>query len=386
MLNKLLTIIFIIFIPLWCGAFTESYTFENGTNEAACEGATGFDGAGTTTTFSTTMAHSGTKSAKFVHPVGQDDWDEATGIIGIPNVAEEGEIWIRWYDYMVPTWNWAANPVVKVMRIGTYNTSNVGEGWLSVFAHHDDGMIMLSNEPDGIQTNSTTPFTEGAWTCYEMYVKLHATDGQGIFRIWKNGELIHNDTTNATLNNATDTAQIVYVWSYWNGNVPATQTDYLDDLIITNEQPANQDANGYYMIGPSDWGGTDTTAPTISNVLPTTQQTCSTNPRNVTRTWNTNEASTCRIHATSSTWAEMAEAGTTGGTNHSSTASQACDASYTPYIVCQDGATNESTPSQMSYSIAAEEASEKTATVEIGVGDKVLYIGNNQTPSIGAYQ
>jgi hypothetical protein len=266
MLNKLLAIIFIL-IPLWCGAFTETYTFEDGTNEAACEGATGFDGAGTTTTFSTTMAHSGSKSAKFIHPVGQDDWNEATGIIGIPSVAQDGEIWIRWYDYMVPTWNWEANPVVKVMRIGTYNTGGGGEGWLSVFAHHDDGMIMLSNEPDGIQTNSTTAFTQGAWTCYEMYVKLHATDGQGIFRIWKNGILIHNDTTNATLDNATDTAQIVYVWSYWNGNVPATQIDYLDDLIITNETPANRDADGNKMIGPTDFvPGDDETAPTIYRI------------------------------------------------------------------------------------------------------------------------
>jgi hypothetical protein len=266
MLNKILAIIIILF-PLWVGAWTETYTFEDGTNEAACTGSTGFDSAGTTTTFSTTMAHTGTKSAKFIHPVGQDDWNEATGIIGIPNVAEGGEIWIRWYDYIVPTWDWTANPVVKVMRIGTYNTGGEGEGWLSVFAHHTDGMIMLSNEPLDIQTNSTTAFTQGAWTCYEMYVKLHATAGQAIFRIWKNGILVHNDITHATFVNATDTARIVYVWSYWNGNVPATQTDYLDDLIITSDTPANRDAADNPMIGPSDWESeADETAPTIINI------------------------------------------------------------------------------------------------------------------------
>ena len=39
----------------------------------------------------------------------------------------------------------------------------------------------------------------------------------------------------------------------WNGGAPATQLQYLDDIVITTDQPSNTDAFGNRMIGPTGW-------------------------------------------------------------------------------------------------------------------------------------
>ena len=128
-----------------------------------------------------------------------------------------------------------------------------------------------------------------------------------------------------------------------NQGAQATGTYYAYVVKETGEF----NANGLAVTWGSGGAG-DTTAPVISNVLPSGSQACTSNPRNVTRSWSTDEAATCTIGGV--------QAATTGSTSHSDTASQACGQSYTPAIVCTDGSGNASGATNMSYSIAAQAA------------------------------
>lgn len=258
MLNRLFLILIVFFLPEYLYAWTVTATFEDGVSGTQVEGATGFSNSGTYSTFSNDRAQTGSQSAKFEHQIGTDDWGECHGVLGYTSVAEGGEIWARAYYYLVTPWDWESNPVVKVLRLATYNSGGEGAGWLSIFAYHT-GVITLSNEPRDVQTNSSTQFLTNQWQCLEIYVKLHATPGSGAFRIWQNGILILEDTTHATLETSSDYSNIAYFWSYWNGGVPQNQTSYIDTITITNETPENRDAANNPMIGPTDWSETSAT-------------------------------------------------------------------------------------------------------------------------------
>lgn len=129
----------------------------------------------------------------------------------------------------------------------------------------------------------------------------------------------------------------------------------------------------------------DTVAPVITDLLPNQQVVCSTDPRDVVRSWKTDEDADCRVHATSTTWAEMSPADVTGARVHSDTVSQACGAAYTLKVVCQDADANESAASTISYNIASPAvATQDTKKITHGAGSqRVIRGGGSQNIVMG---
>ena len=86
-----------------------------------------------------------------------------------------------------------------------------------------------------------------------MHIKLDSTakdaGGSGEVRIWKNNELLATITDVPTLSSASSYAQSFFLFTYWNGNAPATQHLYVDDIIMTSDTPANRDSHGNPFIG-----------------------------------------------------------------------------------------------------------------------------------------
>jgi len=75
--------------------------------------------------------------------------------------------------------------------------------------------------------------------------------GVGEIRVWKNNKLIANFPQRISAVDKTGVIDSLYLFTYWNGNAPQTQSLYVDDVIITTDTPANRDANGYPFIGGS---------------------------------------------------------------------------------------------------------------------------------------
>ena len=100
-------------------------------------------------------------------------------------------------------------------------------------------------------------------------------------------------------------------------------------------------------------GDPDETPPTISATGPTGEQTCSSDPQSIEIVATTNETAVCKIGIVGASWSMMAEMDQTGGYSHSDTNTYACGGSYSRDIICRDPTGNESSPSTVSFSVAA---------------------------------
>jgi hypothetical protein len=247
---------FAVAIILLCAvsahAWTTTQTFEGYENNAEL---------GLGSIASIENPRTGSLSAKVSFATSDANWGF---VIDTTNATQGEEVWARAYYYLKSSWSWECSPVVKVLRNHIYQQGGSNRGHISLFSG-TTGNIVSSNEVAGTQDNdiATKIHTDDTWVCLETYVKL-GTGTDGIFRVWKDGILIVNETGVTTLGAATDYLGDVYFFTYWNGDPPQAQVAYIDDIIITNEQPANQDASGNYMIGPSDWGAS---TPPAGNIV-----------------------------------------------------------------------------------------------------------------------
>ncbi|BCS54953.1 heparin lyase I family protein [Geobacter sp. SVR] len=245
-------------------AWTKTVNFDNGTVGAVANGSGNFDYAGTKTTISTDQAANGTKSAKLSWNKGDSGWNTAHGEIQFPSpVKNGGEVWIRGYYYFAQPWSFVSNvgdySCVKIMRLAT----DVG-GWHSIFSVYSPN-ISASNEMEQVQVDTGVPFIIGAWQSLEIYLKLSPTNG--IFRIWQNGKLVFEDLNHKTITSTNGYVSMASVMSVWNNNVGQSQTQYVDDFVITTDRPSQVDSKGNPMIGPNTATKAPLQAPTGLRVI-----------------------------------------------------------------------------------------------------------------------
>ncbi|HAR41713.1 MAG TPA: hypothetical protein DCS07_03650 [Bdellovibrionales bacterium] len=236
----------VLCFPALALAWTVTADFDN----------TGFSGSGSFSgnngsyvTVSTDRAAYGTKSAKMYMSKG----DGGTyGSLTHPLVTTGAEVWARAYYYFASPWSWgnainAPDSAIKVFRPIHFEVPPDQSWYLSVFGNSYN-QIMLSNEAGDAQPRASVGFDIDKWQCIDMYVKLSAT--QGIFRIWKNEQLIVEDIASRTMPFAGAVSDgIAYVMSNWNNGTAQAQTMYVDEVIITTERPSKVDANKYPLIG-----------------------------------------------------------------------------------------------------------------------------------------
>jgi hypothetical protein len=262
-MKKFSIIIIILLVPFYLYAWTITDTFEGGAvGELADDTGMAYDGAGSATLYDSTAnggyVHAGNRSCKMTWPDcnGECGFLICKGIYNFTNTAGEGdEVWFRSYVYFQNDWDWADGESYgqcKFMRLRTNN------GHLSIMAKN--GFFYLSNEITSYDSSWESPIQtvaidHGKWLCMEIYVKFSVMNG--IIRMWKDGVLFATHEA-ATMDDGVS-GTLAYLMSTWNSpGSPQMQSQWFDDVIITNEQPTNRDAAGNYMIGPTDWGTTPT--------------------------------------------------------------------------------------------------------------------------------
>ena len=261
-------------------AWTINANFETGTVGQRANGDDAFrNQAFSSTIYSNTYVHSGSKSAKSSITKGTDGWGEWGGLINYPSgVGQGGQIWYRVWAYYPSGFDFTCSCTegIKFMRIG----SNAGS-WDYYLA--TNGVDIATGVTSKFYENHPYPFTDirglggpislGSWHAFELYVKLSPTAGQGIIRAWRDGKLIFEDKETPTMANASDIFKESLVWTYWNGKAPKSQSAYVDDIIITNETPNNLDAFGNHFIGTgSSSAGSSSVGTTLAPPMPPTPQ------------------------------------------------------------------------------------------------------------------
>lgn len=241
--------------PEACEGYAIEATFET---VAVGEPAAGSDGLSSAfaTVVSDAQAHGGERSAQCSIDEGADGFGAWGGSLDFPDLHEGDEIWFRMYVYFPKGFDfWTDSGYLKLMRIHTAADNSDNEGYHDLFIMSDGSGVAVGSEvagPEGWHENNDwrslgTPVVPGQWYALEMYV-LHSSE-HGIFRAWQDGVLVLEDTESFTLRSPTSIADFIYIFSYWNGSAPASQSAFIDDVVVTFETPCQVDADGNPMIG-----------------------------------------------------------------------------------------------------------------------------------------
>jgi len=218
------------------------------------------------TTVTTENAATGTQSCRMAISEGANGWGGGVSFAEHAHSLPKGEeLWIRWrmflpvgYDYGV----YGEGDTLKFVRIDFQGGTQRSSFELELTREgrtHPLGIIVPHNPCDSYSdcwdffgTTADQP-QRGVWETWEMYLKIDDVSvddgGTGRTIMWKNGELIGNQTKINTINEPEHEIVGVRFFTYWNGGAPRTQHLYFDDLVITNERPAATDAEGHPFIG-----------------------------------------------------------------------------------------------------------------------------------------
>jgi hypothetical protein len=280
--------------PLSASAWTWDNNCEGGTVGSLLSAAqlTGFTDPFSLTVYSNAQAATGSESCKMGVTAGSDGWGIWGGTITFPaTIPNGGQVWARVSLFVPSGFNVTTNDgVLKFMRIHTATSGNAnvgyhdllitnpgstqysaaGKGFSSAYVYNYEGDPNLN----GVGTAGTNSIAQGKWETYEMYVKFDTTPkasgGTGEVRIWKNNSLLLDLTSQPTLVNTSDHSDGFFLFTYWNGNAPATQSVYTDDIIVTSDTPSNKDSAGNPCLCGPNPGGSSTSTGSSAPTSPTT--------------------------------------------------------------------------------------------------------------------
>lgn len=209
----------------------------------------------------TNVASEGEKSCRLSIDQGSTGFGQWGGIVDTPDLTSGDEIWIRLkmfvpngFDYN----SYGEGNHLKFLRIRTESASGQNQGYNDWYINREEVSVPHKFIFEGEQIwrefgDQSDKIVRGTWEVYEMYVRLDDTPvsrgGTARVRTWKNGELLGDITDLKTLVNDSSIATSVYIFTYWNGSAPRTQSLYIDELTITSQDPGNRDVSGNPFIG-----------------------------------------------------------------------------------------------------------------------------------------
>lgn len=269
-MNRILLILITLAFSAQVPAWTVKRGFEDGAAGVKAETPDSFDGTAGRSSFTSNQAIvlNGNLSGTVTVNKGEEGFGFWGGSFDFPTALKEGqEIWFRVY-VMYPTgWDFSCGVCsqgMKFMRIHTASSGGSNEGYYSTLIKGGltGGKIVVDSEVMGVDfwnnngsgaglQNRGTAVIRDKWYAYEQYVKWSSVPGQGIHRVWQDGNLIFEDLKTATLRSSTSKSDFIYLYTYWNNGAPQTQTSYVDEVVITSDTPPNRDAQGNPLIGVS---------------------------------------------------------------------------------------------------------------------------------------
>jgi hypothetical protein len=189
-------------------------------------------------------------SAKLTVQGGTDGFGLWGGIIRFPQKVREGDdLWIQLYifmptDFVVLT---PGNGSLKFLRIRTTTSAGANAGFNDIQIQ-DDGnweseFRMIKERQDRwFNFGAVGSFPKGQWHRITANLSISSVPssagGRSRVRVWQNGILLVDEPRMQTLSTSTDVADALYLFTYWNGNAPKTQSLWVDQLRIANGLPS----------------------------------------------------------------------------------------------------------------------------------------------------
>lgn len=259
--------------PLSASAWTNQIDCEGGTLLGkVLEGATNaFSSTFSKTVYVNTPLLGGKQACRMGIAQGSDGWGEFGATYSFPSKLTRGmEIWTRVNMYVPTGFDVRTTTgMLKFIRIHTASSSGGNDGYHDLLISHPGASFWETGRGDwsasyiysyegfpkliGVGTSGVHDVARGKWESYEIYIKLDSVaknaGGTGLVRIWKNNTLMLTRSDSPTLVGSGSYADGFYLFTYWNGNAPVTQSLYVDSMVVTSDTPTGRDAAGNPFIG-----------------------------------------------------------------------------------------------------------------------------------------
>ncbi|MEN9491887.1 MAG: hypothetical protein RJA63_2336 [Pseudomonadota bacterium] len=224
-------------------------------------------------TISTERVAFGSKAWKTTATAGATEWAMGGGANFPTSLGKGQSVHAQWSVYFPADFDWYAcgGGRLKFFRIRTEPAGGGNRGYLDLYLKtlclgipaSEDGeltYIFEGNSGTGKWWYDTGEVMQkGVWETFEIQVDFDdvpkSQGGTGRVRVWrKKGNqmaLILDLQDGRTLASATDYAPFFYIFTYWNGGAPKTQSMYIDRVVIEKDMSklVETDAAGNKIIG-----------------------------------------------------------------------------------------------------------------------------------------
>lgn len=213
------------------------------------------------TKYSDTYAYAGSKSGKCEIPAGSQGFGLFGGSLDYTDAVQGESIWTRLRLYFPTGFNFNTDFSLKTLRFHIVTAASAHVGYVDLYIN-SDRTLRYSNEIADTTLNipGSPTLSYDTWITLEMQVLFHATTGA--VRIWHDGTLVHEDTSETTLAAADGKSNYNLIFSYWNGGSPLSLTSitgtFLDPASISGSPTFNFNNNSpsadTIVRSTGDWG------------------------------------------------------------------------------------------------------------------------------------
>jgi len=264
-------------------AWTISQSFDGSAVGSNC----GWD-ADSGSTVSAAQAYSPKNSCQLTVTAGSTAYGQWGGVLHHPSmITKGGQLWFRVRTFMPTGFTYNSTGEgshLKFFRFHTATSGGSNAGYDDIYINPPGSSVPFQFIYEGEQVwdmigsvtgtllgtlsgTNRMAIQLGVWETYEYYVKFDTVSvskgGTAEVRFWKNGALMADLTDRITLGAASDVSDQTNLFTYWNGGAPATQSMYVDDVILTTDTPSAKDAAGHPYIGVGTTSGGSGTGITV---------------------------------------------------------------------------------------------------------------------------
>lgn len=208
------------------------------------------------------QAYAGSRAAQMeIRSMDGGGFGQWGGIITLPDVPEGETVWVRLWAYWPSDFEFSATPWMKFIRLHDRRPDGSNGGYNDLYIDDADGpesvLRIIKETHDVWEVYDGDPIPRDQWERYEIQLVVDDTPvddgGEARFRVWRDDTLIFDRTDVPTVSEPGGVLDGLYLFTYWNNEMPPDNVMYIDELAVTfgDAPPPRVDDNGLPYFG--DW-------------------------------------------------------------------------------------------------------------------------------------
>lgn len=235
--------------------------FESYAPEESLSGGNPFGAAGRTRA-TDAVVHTGARAARMeIRPEDDGGFGQWGGTLGLPDLGVGRSVWVRFWVQWPADFEFSAAPWMKFVRLHNITAEGENGGYNDLYVDQADGpdsvLRTIKEVHDVWEVYDGPVLPRDQWERYEIQIVVDHVPvddgGEARFRVWRDDALIFDRTDVPTITAPGGTLDYLYLFTYWNNEMPPNNAVYIDELAIALDDaplPAT-DAEGNPVLG--DW-------------------------------------------------------------------------------------------------------------------------------------